>query len=220
MLTEPKNTALGRRLSLTNRTSKTASQLDPSAASTSGSNSSPTQSTPNGKPAYRRSRSYNSEHGQSPASNPNRRSQSSTRSTPATSSRQAHSNQSTPTPSPGKRQHLRRSSSGERYSSHFNGRESQSPLAYQRGHPLAPIPGSPYATDTSPPPSPSGRKSTSARSRAGSRASAKEKEKDRKESSESSPRGKSEHGHSNGTAATTAASLNRTRSSQIGRAHV
>ncbi|TCD60483.1 hypothetical protein EIP91_010015 [Steccherinum ochraceum] len=206
------NTALGRRLSLTNRNSKLLPQEDPS-GSGSGSNSS-NHSPSNGKPAYHRSRSYALEQDNaSPRSLQSRRSQSSTRSTPPSSSRQhAHSNQSTPTPSPAKKPHLRKSTSGERHNAHhLNGRESQSPLAYQRGHPLAPIPGSPYATDTSPPPSP--RKSNvSGRSRAGSQASKKEKERE-KEKGEASPKGKSvEGGETNGFGATNG--LNRTRSSK------
>lgn len=58
---------------------------------------------------------------------------------------------------------------------------SASPLAYERGHPLAPIPGSPYATDASPPGSPSSKRSASR----ASHNSKHDKEKERNISSSS-----------------------------------
>ncbi|KAH8079402.1 hypothetical protein BXZ70DRAFT_960721 [Cristinia sonorae] len=195
------NTALGRRLSLTNRNSKNLSQNDPSSSSPTSKDG-----TPNAKPAYRRTRSNISENSPS-HSLQTRRSQSSTRSSPS-SSRQSHSAQSTPSPSPAKKSNIRRSISGER---HTLQKDSQSPLAYQRGHPLAPIPGSPYATDSSPPPSPGGRKSSaSGRSRTESRSSGKQ----RKESSEDSAKKASGEKTpvANGAAAT--GGLNRSLSSK------
>ncbi|GJE99020.1 RhoGAP-domain-containing protein [Phanerochaete sordida] len=139
------NTALSRRLSLTNRHSK----VDPD---------SPLKAESSGnKPSYRRSRSYANDMDSSPAAlqaqndaRPRRRSHSAAR--PHT----AQSPNSSPSPSPGSskaaRQSLRRSLSSDRFGTNS---ASVSPLSYERGHPLAPIPGSPYATDASPPPSPS-----------------------------------------------------------------
>lgn len=138
------NTALSRRLSLTNRNSK----VDPdSPPKTEGSGT---------KPTYRRSRSYvqdgdasNTSLQAQADSRPRRRSHSSTRQSPTAS----------PSPSPGasklSRQSLRRSISSDRFGPHST---SVSPLSYERGHPLAPIPGSPYATDATPPPSPSAKR--------------------------------------------------------------
>ncbi|CAL1708316.1 unnamed protein product [Somion occarium] len=135
------NTALARRLSLTNRKSQV---MDIDA---------------NGKPSYRRSRSFTNTRDADPqrqnGSTPQRRSQSSTRSSPGRASQLSPSNSSPPSTM---RKQMRKSSSSEKSGQHnLSGSTSShaSPLAYQRGHPLSPIPGSPYATDTSPPPSPS-----------------------------------------------------------------
>lgn len=148
------NTALGRRLSV-HRTSL----IDPS---TFSGVSSPSPSTPDRIP-YRRSRSYTSDidtsnlsssQSQSPNGDfhPRRRSQSSTRSTPTKSS-SASPNLSPALANKKQGQNgVYRSPSGhghEASSSSYSG-----PLSYQRGHPLDPIPGSPYATDASAPGTP------------------------------------------------------------------
>lgn len=132
ILTLFQNTALSRRLSLTNRNSK----IDPD---------SPSKSSPNDKPAYRRSRSY--AEGDSPQAQADSRARRRSHSTARLNS--APSPNASPTPAP-KKQTLRRSVSSDRFAAN-----QASPLSYERGHPLAPIPGSPYATDASPPPSPS-----------------------------------------------------------------
>lgn len=114
--------------------------------------------SPSMRQSHRRSR-HVSEHDRSRHANlsdPNRhllqsrRSQSSTRSSPARVSQSSPSAHSPPL-----RHNLRKSLSGEKHPTHV----TASPLSYQRGHPLAPIPGSPYATDNSPPATPSARKS-------------------------------------------------------------
>lgn len=138
------NTALGRRLSI-----RRTSQLEPE--------------SPKSKPErvpYRRSRSYVSEQdvsgqNRSPRSTlQNRRSQSSTRSSPVKST-------NVNSGSGGYKKSARRpSSSGEPMNptSGIGG----GPLSYPRGHPLAPIPGSPYMSDaSSQASSPTGRKSVS-----------------------------------------------------------
>lgn len=171
MLYIQQNTALARRLSLTNRTSMLESQAA-------------NAESPNAKPAYRRSRSYMDERDASrtstssslhPQQTPRRRSQSSIRSNPLRSPNVS------PQISPGKqqRQVIRRSFSSEKYNVHA------SPLAYERGHPLAPIPGSPYATDASPPGSPSSKRSASRASHHSNRE--KEKEREKPSSSAASP---------------------------------
>ncbi|KAL6310302.1 hypothetical protein BKA93DRAFT_721925 [Sparassis latifolia] len=140
-LTTLQNTALGRRLSIRQST-YLAANSSPSTPST----------TPERLP-YRRSHSYTNDKDLSRQSqSPRRRSQSSTRRSPP----------GTPTQlsSPGslkKQQAVRRTSSNESHLPSPNA--SGGPLAYPRGHSLAPIPGSPYATDVSPPPSPSSRRS-------------------------------------------------------------
>ncbi|KIP02863.1 hypothetical protein PHLGIDRAFT_122081 [Phlebiopsis gigantea 11061_1 CR5-6] len=129
------NTALSRRLSLSNRNSL----VEPDASS---------KQHPKSRPMSQRSRSYaDTRDGnannlqQTGDSSARRRSHSSARLGPMPSP------DASPTPA-SKRQTLRRSISSDRF--------QVSPLSYERGHPLAPIPGSPYATDASPPPSPSG----------------------------------------------------------------
>ncbi|EKM52929.1 uncharacterized protein PHACADRAFT_259094 [Phanerochaete carnosa HHB-10118-sp] len=142
------NTALSRRLSLTNRSSK----VDPDFPSKA-------EGTDN-RPAYRRSRSYaidmDSSDGPLQAQTDSR-----TRPRSHSTSRQntTHSPNSSPAPSPSSskasRQSLRRSASSDRFGTHAS---AVSPLSYERGHPLAPIPGSPYATDATPPPSPTAKR--------------------------------------------------------------
>ncbi len=142
------NTALTRRLSL-NR----APQSDAKNRSKS-----PVGGAERGP--YRRSRSYNTEQedGLSHKSSkdvlsPSRRSQSSTRSAPHVSS--------SPTSSPriggsGKRGQSGRKTTNNTEHLHHSSGSQGGPLSYDRGHPLAPIPGSPYHTDASPSPAPSG----------------------------------------------------------------
>lgn len=97
---------------------------------------------------YRRSNSYRSEQDlrHSHATQQKRRSQSATRSSPShTSSPTASPNAS---PNSGKKTSPRRPATG---SDHVRSGTTSSggPLAYPRGHPLAPIPGSPYVSDAS-----------------------------------------------------------------------
>ena len=127
------NTALGRRLS-----ARRTSPKDPVAKG---------EDTPERVP-YRRSNSYRSEQDlrHSHATQQKRRSQSATRSSPShTSSPTASPNAS---PNSGKKTSPRRPATG---SDHVRSGTTSSggPLAYPRGHPLAPIPGSPYVSDAS-----------------------------------------------------------------------
>ena len=137
------NTALARRLSMTNRASLLMDGK-------TGSKSSGAERAP-----YRRSRSYVNEREGAANGRTNgsplqsRRSQSSTRSSPGRT-------QNTP-PSPtspsrnggsGKRQTRKSSDHAQQSSGSHSG-----PLAFDRGHPLTPIPGSPYNSDASAPPS-------------------------------------------------------------------
>lgn len=136
---------MGRRLSLNNRRSQTYDD--------------PVNGSPSVRQARRRSRhisEYDHQQLHRPAL-PSRRSHSSTRSSPA----RVHAQSLTSTPSPSARyRDLRQStSSSAQHPLNYNP-VTASPLSYQRGHPLAPIPGSPYATDSSPPATPSGRKSS------------------------------------------------------------
>ncbi|CCM00835.1 uncharacterized protein FIBRA_02877 [Fibroporia radiculosa] len=139
------NTALGRRLSI-----RRNSQIDAAAPSSSTQERIP----------YRRSHSYMTEKETPKAIQTqgtklqNRRSQSSTRSSPGkTGQSGVASNASTNRKSP------RRPGSSSEYQNEGN---SGGPLSYPRGHPLAPIPGSPYMSDASTrPASPAARKSTS-----------------------------------------------------------
>ena len=120
------------------------------------------------KLGYRRSRSYHEDHDPkrastssslTPQQSPRRRAQSTSKPNATSSSSQSNSNSSKP-------RTLKRSSSSEKYN---GSNQHGSPLAYERGHPLAPIPGSPYATDTSPPPSPTAERSRSRASQSSSR---------------------------------------------------
>ncbi|KAI0331024.1 hypothetical protein GY45DRAFT_673978 [Cubamyces sp. BRFM 1775] len=160
------NTALARRLSMRDRgtDSNAKNPHKPSNGSNGAAERMP----------YRRSRSYmtdkeatqqdRSNRGGGGALQP-RRSQSSTRSSPGrtqhtpsspngTSSRTGSSKRA-----PSGRKSTAASSDHQHHSSGSQG----GPLAYERGHPLDPIPGSPYNTDASPSPAPSigGRKSMS-----------------------------------------------------------
>lgn len=96
---------------------------------------------------YRRSNSYRSEQDlrQSNATQQKRRSRSATRSSPS------HTTQPTASPaaSPGssKKTSPRRPATSDHMRS--GTQSSGGPLAYPRGHPLAPIPGSPYVSDAS-----------------------------------------------------------------------
>ncbi|TFK87015.1 RhoGAP-domain-containing protein [Polyporus arcularius HHB13444] len=144
------NTALTRRLSLTHRAPQIASKNGHKHIS----------DEPERAP-YRRSRSYlnereaagqNHKNGSGPLQH--RRSQSSTRSSPG---RTTHT---PPSPTSASPRTSSRGNSGRKSSTehlHHNPGSQGSPLAYERGHPLAPIPGSPYNTDadaaTSPAPS-------------------------------------------------------------------
>ena len=171
------NTALTRRLSLVNRGTK-----QPRASSDAKNGSHSTPGTPASERApYRRSRSYVNDreggfangHGDggkgtgSPLQT--RRSQSSTRSSPgrtqtshATPPGSAHASPRTGSSGRRSAQSPRKSTSSAEHLHHSSGSHG-GPLAYERGHPLAPIPGSPYNTDTAPSPAPStdGRPSTS-----------------------------------------------------------
>ncbi|KAI0743437.1 hypothetical protein C8Q80DRAFT_1106807 [Daedaleopsis nitida] len=138
------NTALTRRLSL-NR----GPQPDPK-------NRPKQASGTEGRITYRRSRSYMNEReaGRSPKNGNSslqpRRSHSSTRSSPASSPTASPRNGST-----GQRTHLGRKSTSSTEHLHQSSGSQGGPLSYERGHPLAPIPGSPYNTDASPSPTPS-----------------------------------------------------------------
>ena len=109
----------------------------------------PTKSSPKEKPAYRRSRSYADER-DSLQTQPDPRTRRRSHSTARLNS--VPSPNASPSPA-AKKQALRRSISSDRFAA-----AQVSPLSYERGHPLAPIPGSPYATDASPPPSPSAKR--------------------------------------------------------------
>ncbi|KAI0915670.1 hypothetical protein AcV5_003527 [Taiwanofungus camphoratus] len=137
------NTALGRRLSF-----RRTSQYEPPAP----------QSTTPERVHYRRSHSYTNDKessSQSPENNvQSRRSQSTTRNFSVKASQS-----NTTSPSSSKKQQLSRKSTTSSEHLRSSSNTSGGPLSYPRGHPLAPIPGSPYATDASPPPSPSSQKS-------------------------------------------------------------
>ncbi|KAI0789043.1 hypothetical protein BC629DRAFT_475578 [Irpex lacteus] len=150
-LTVLQNTSLARRLSLTKRSSVVSQHSS--------------DNTPH-KLGYRRSRSYHEEldskrastsSSLNPQQSPRRRTQSTAR---------GNTTSSQPSPTSSKPKTVKRSSSSEKYNIH---NQHASPLAYERGHPLAPIPGSPYATDASPPPSPTGERSKSRTSQSSSR---------------------------------------------------
>ncbi|EJF57744.1 hypothetical protein DICSQDRAFT_157170 [Dichomitus squalens LYAD-421 SS1] len=167
------NTALTRRLSLVNR-----GPQQPRTSFDTRNGSHPTSGTPTSERSpYRRSRSYVNDreggfanghgHGTKGTGSPTqaRRSHSSTRSSPGrTQAAHAGSNQSSRPGSSGRRsvQSPRKSTSSAEHLHHSSGSQG-GPLAYERGHPLAPIPGSPYNTDAAPSPAPStdGRPSTS-----------------------------------------------------------
>ncbi|KAI0768673.1 hypothetical protein BD413DRAFT_478710 [Trametes elegans] len=154
------NTALARRLSIRDRSGDL--------------NGKSPQKQPVGGPdrmPYRRSRSYmtDKEAAQNDRFNRGaggtlqpRRSQSSTRSSPG---RTQHTSPSASSPRTGSSKRApsgRKSVSSSDHQHHSSGSQP-GPLAYERGHPLDPIPGSPYNTDASPSPAPSlgGRKSMS-----------------------------------------------------------
>ncbi|KAI0823706.1 hypothetical protein BC628DRAFT_499041 [Trametes gibbosa] len=159
------NTALARRLSMRDRSGD--------------ANGKSPQKQPNVAPErmpYRRSRSYTSDKDAAQNGRSNRSgggtlqpraSQTSTRSSPG---RSHHTPPSPNTPSSPTGSSSRRSQSGRKSASssdpqHDSSGSQAGPLAYERGHPLDPIPGSPYNTDASPSPAPSvggGRKSTTA----------------------------------------------------------
>ncbi|CDO72777.1 hypothetical protein BN946_scf184994.g30 [Trametes cinnabarina] len=96
-----------------------------------------------------------------------RRSQSSTRSSPGRTQHAPSSPVGPPSPSPrtssSKRAQPNRKPTTASDHQHHSSSSHGGPLSYERGHPLDPIPGSPYNTDASPSPTPSigGRKSTS-----------------------------------------------------------
>ena len=162
------NTALARRLSV-NRGDH------PRTSSDARNGSKPTNGAPASERApYRRSRSYVNDreggfiHGQAiggkGAGSPlqSRRSQSSTRSSPGrtqnTNGTPPSSNHSSPrTGSSGRRsaQSPRKSTSSAEHLHHHSQGSHGGPLSYERGHVLAPIPGSPYNTDAAPTPAPS-----------------------------------------------------------------
>ncbi|KAI0074739.1 hypothetical protein K474DRAFT_1709623 [Panus rudis PR-1116 ss-1] len=189
------NTALGRRLSLTNRKSQhEAGQESPSN----------TKTLPNNKqqsPGYRRSRSYTNTRDSfgSPSANGTpsktpqnrRRSQSSTRnanspggeylSTPNRSVSSPVGANTSASPAGSFRKHspqqqhqqqhhgLRKSTSHEKYGTSNSAHSSHGPLSYERGHPLFPIPGSPYATDNGSPPGTPSKKNKEKEGRANER---------------------------------------------------
>ncbi|KAH9920684.1 uncharacterized protein B0H18DRAFT_1095853 [Fomitopsis serialis] len=136
------NTALGRRLS---------------ARRSSPKDSAPQTAKPSDRVLYNRANSYRSDQDlrqSNSAKEQQRRSQSATRSSPSTSTG------SPINPGAHKKTPPRRSATG---GDHVRSGTTSSggPLAYPRGHPLAPIPGSPYMSDASAAPS---RKSMSAQS--------------------------------------------------------
>ena len=144
------NTALTRRLSLNRSPHPDAKNAKNGQKQAAGANE---------RLPYRRSRSYMNEReaGQTQKNGGGgepRRSQSTTRGSPG----QANSSPSSSSPrsgSTGKRgQSGRKSTSSTEHLHHSSGSQG-GPLAYERGHPLAPIPGSPYNTDASPSPAPS-----------------------------------------------------------------
>ncbi|KAH9945657.1 hypothetical protein B0H21DRAFT_744108 [Amylocystis lapponica] len=146
-LTTLQNTALGRRLSV-----RRISTLGPMV---SGGLANTADRVP-----YRRSNSYITEkevaRQQQRTSFQQRRSQSSARNSPV----QTASSSANTSPNTGKKVQSRRPQTGQSNEGLQAGSPS-GPLAYPRGHPLAPIPGSPYSTDASTPPSPVARRSLS-----------------------------------------------------------
>ncbi|KAI0356324.1 hypothetical protein OH77DRAFT_253772 [Trametes cingulata] len=175
------NTALARRLSMRER-------------NTDANGKSP-QKQPSGTPErmpYRRSRSYTSDKDAA---------QNGRSSRGAGGALQARPSQSSTRSSPGRTQHVppspktssssrpssssKRAQSGHKSASNSDHHHDSSgshagPVAYERGHPLDPIPGSPYNTDAAPSPAPSvnGRKSMSATPVNGQRHESPRKEKD------------------------------------------
>ncbi|KAI9068405.1 hypothetical protein FKP32DRAFT_1561869 [Trametes sanguinea] len=161
------NTALARRLSMRERNGD--------------SNAKSPQKHSNGTPErapYRRSRSYmtDKEAAQQDRSHKGgggggtlqpRRSQSSTRSSPGRTQHTTSSPVGSPSPTSrtgsSKRSQPSRKPTAASDHQHHSSSSHGGPLSYERGHPLDPIPGSPYNTDASPSPTPSigGRKSTS-----------------------------------------------------------
>ncbi|OSD01265.1 hypothetical protein PYCCODRAFT_1445770 [Trametes coccinea BRFM310] len=164
------NTALARRLSMRERNGDSNANAK--------SPQKQTNATPERAP-YRRSRSYmtDKEAAQHDRSNKSggggggtlqpRRSQSSTRSSPGrtqhTPSSPVGSHTSPPRTGSSKRTQPSRKTTAASDYQHHSSSSHGGPLSYERGHPLDPIPGSPYNTDASPSPTPSigGRKSTS-----------------------------------------------------------
>ncbi|EMD32094.1 hypothetical protein CERSUDRAFT_119077 [Gelatoporia subvermispora B] len=141
------NTALARRLSIRkSHPDKASSKQAPG--------------TPDRTP-YKRSQSYSLEDA-SQQGNSLRRSLSSSRSSPGLGSLQPVTpTPSTPSPSPSSKKNGARRGVTASSEQTLSFGASGGPLAYPRGHPLAPIPGSPYATDVSTPSSPKSRKSIS-----------------------------------------------------------
>ncbi|KAI8994102.1 hypothetical protein BD414DRAFT_481426 [Trametes punicea] len=192
------NTALARRLSIRERGGD--SDVKSPQKQSNG--------TPERMP-YRRSRSYmtdkeaaqhdrsNRDHGD--ALQP-RRSQSSTRSSPGWTQHSPPSPiTSSPSPrtGPSKRAGPGRKTITAPDHQHHSSSSQGGPLAYERGHPLDPIPGSPYNTDASPSPSPSidGRKSMSSTPVNGKPSESPKQEKDssplRKSTTDASTLGRS-----------------------------
>ncbi|KAI0633635.1 hypothetical protein C8Q77DRAFT_1058132 [Trametes polyzona] len=173
------NTALARRLSMRDRSGDVNGKESPNKAA----------GTPDRMP-YRRSRSYTSDKdaaqngrsykGSGGALQP-RASQSSTRSSPGRTQHQHTSPSNTSSPRSGsssKRAQPSRKSVSSSDHQHDSSGSQAGPLAYERGHPLDPIPGSPYNTDASPSPAPSvgGRKSLSGTPVNGQRAESPKKD--------------------------------------------
>ncbi|KAF7791128.1 hypothetical protein EIP86_002139 [Pleurotus ostreatoroseus] len=168
------------------RPKSSASSVSPDSSSdVSGWDPADASPTPNGsgKPAYRRSRSYvndGSPKSKSPLS-PQSQDSPHVRQRAYSTSRATHGrhspNGSPNSPKSGKV--IRRTASGEKYHhNHSPAGSSISPLAYERGHPLAPIPGSPYNTDNSPPGSPS-KKSIARLSTSSKHSKERDREKER-----------------------------------------
>lgn len=152
--------------------------MQPQSQSQPSPSAGPSESPSGKNSTYRRSRSYVNDAPSSslqPEVPKRQRAHSTSRANGSSQSPNA-----SPSSSKSGRQVLRRSTSGEKYSSHHHspGSSSVSPLAYERGHPLAPIPGSPYNTDASPPSSPS-KKSPSRTSTSSKHSTQKDKDKDK-----------------------------------------
>ncbi|KAI0674821.1 hypothetical protein C8Q78DRAFT_964705 [Trametes maxima] len=172
------NTALARRLSMRDR-----------GADANGKSPQKQPAATADRMPYRRSRSYTNDKDMSHERSKKggggtlqpRPSQSSTRSSPGRAQHSSPSPASSPRPSSSsKRGQTGRKSASSSDHHHDSSGSQAGPLAYDRGHPLDPIPGSPYNTDAAPSPAPSmnGRKSMSGTPVNGQKAESPRREKD------------------------------------------